>query len=79
MKRKINPGVVIAYVLITWGLWHVIGPWALAITALSMVMYLGMYDYERQKRNARRMRRELRAETRINLANEYARRHPDKA
>jgi hypothetical protein len=79
MKSKINPGMVIAYLLITWGLWHLIGPWALAITALSVVMYFGMYDYERQKRNARRMRRELRMDRRRMLADEYTRRHPDKA
>jgi nitrate/nitrite transporter NarK len=83
VKRKLNPGTFIAMALMGWLFWQFIGWWAIPLIALSFIMYLVMYDYEKQKSNAKKMRRELRREQRMGnraaLADEYVRRHPDKA
>lgn len=79
MSKKVNPGTFIAMAVLGAIFSLVIHWWVILLLGLSFLMYLGMYDYEKQKRDARKMRAELRMDARRALADEYRRRHPDRA
>lgn len=79
LKEKFNPGTFIAFGGMLWLLWQFVGPWAIVVSALGMVMYVAMYESEMRKRNAKRMRRQLRREARNHntqvLSDMYDERH----
>lgn len=80
-----NPGGWIGLAVIGSIMWCFVGWWALipiGIVAFISIAMPGveqaLYDDKIRKKNARKMRRELRMEQRMGLAAEYIRRHPDK-
>lgn len=85
-KAGMNPGGWIALAIMGGIFYAVAGWWGLipiGIVVASIVLLPGMHkalqDDRQRKINARKMRRELRMENRMNLAQEYSRRHPDRA